>query len=46
MKPELTEKNRSQLFFIYFMDCQTPQKPGGGAGPDVGGRRAGRAGAP
>lgn len=30
MKPELTERNRSQLFFIYFMDCQTPQKPGGG----------------
>jgi len=22
--------NRSQLFFAYFMDCQTPQKPGGG----------------
>ncbi len=30
MKPQLSEKNRSQLFFNYFMDCQTPQKPGGG----------------
>ena len=30
MKPNLTQKNREQLFFIYFMDCQTPRKPGGG----------------
>lgn len=30
MKPTLTQKNREQLFFLYFMDCQTPQKPGGG----------------
>ncbi|MBU0609193.1 MAG: hypothetical protein KKI08_15005 [Armatimonadetes bacterium] len=30
MKPELTQQNREQLFFTYFMDCQTPQKPGGG----------------
>ena len=22
--------NRKQLFFTYFMDCQTPKKPGGG----------------
>ena len=31
MKPDLTQKNRTQLFFAYYMDCQTPQKPGGGA---------------
>ena len=31
MKPELSRKNREQLFFCYFMDCQTPGKPGGGA---------------
>jgi hypothetical protein len=24
------ETNREKLFFCYFMDCQTPQKPGGG----------------
>jgi hypothetical protein len=30
MKPQLTGQNRTQLFFSYFMDCQTPQKPGGG----------------
>ncbi len=30
MKPNLTRTNRKQLFFLYFMDCQTPQKPGGG----------------
>lgn len=30
MKPQLTEKNRDQLFFMFYMDCQTPQKPGGG----------------
>lgn len=30
MRPRLSERNREQLFFIYFMDCQTPQKPGGG----------------
>ena len=29
MKPQLTRTNRSQLFFLYFMDCQTPRKPGG-----------------
>ena len=33
MKPQLTGKNRTQLFFNYFMDCQTPKKPGGG--PDM-----------
>jgi len=30
MRPNLTRKNREQLFFLYFMDCQTPRKPGGG----------------
>lgn len=30
MKPQLSGKNRTQLFFNYFMDCQTPRKPGGG----------------
>ena len=30
MKPNLTRRNREQLFFLYFMDCQTPGKPGGG----------------
>ena len=30
MRPTLTQQNRAQLFFCYFMDCQTPQKPGGG----------------
>jgi hypothetical protein len=30
MKPQLSQTNRTQLFFTYFMDCQTPQKPGGG----------------
>lgn len=25
------QTNRDQLFFSYFMDCQTPQRPGGGA---------------
>ena len=30
MKPTLTQTNRTQLFFTYFMDCQTPGKPGGG----------------
>lgn len=30
MKPNLTQRNRKQLFFTYFMDCQTPKKPGGG----------------
>lgn len=29
MKPQLTQTNRQQLFFCYFMDCQTPRKPGG-----------------
>ncbi len=29
MTPNLTQQNRTQLFFNYFMDCQTPQKPGG-----------------
>jgi len=29
MKPEITRQNRDQLFFSYFMDCQTPKKPGG-----------------
>lgn len=29
MPPTPTQQNRQQLFFIYFMDCQTPQKPGG-----------------
>ena len=31
MKPLLSQQNRKQLFLLYFMDCQTPQKPGGGA---------------
>ena len=30
MKPQLSGMNRTQLFFNYFMDCQTPRKPGGG----------------
>jgi hypothetical protein len=30
MKPQGYERNRTQLFFAYFMDCQTPAKPGGG----------------
>jgi hypothetical protein len=30
VKPQLTQQNRTQLYFSYFMDCQTPQKPGGG----------------
>lgn len=30
MQPRLSGKNHRQLFFSYFMDCQTPQKPGGG----------------
>ena len=30
MKPEVTQTNRDKLFFCYFMDCQTPRKPGGG----------------
>lgn len=30
MKPKTTQTNRRQLFFCYFMDCQTPKKPGGG----------------
>jgi len=30
MRPRLSGTNRTQLFFNYFMDCQTPQKPGGG----------------
>lgn len=29
MRPALARQNREQLFFLYFMDCQTPQKPGG-----------------
>ncbi|NPV46328.1 MAG: hypothetical protein HPY69_05195 [Armatimonadetes bacterium] len=29
MRPTQTQQNRRQLFFLYFMDCQTPQKPGG-----------------
>ncbi len=29
MRPAQTQQNRRQLFFLYFMDCQTPQKPGG-----------------
>jgi len=30
MRPVRTAANRSKLFFRYFMDCQTPGKPGGG----------------
>ena len=30
MRPKLAQANREKLFFCYFMDCQTPQKPGGG----------------
>lgn len=33
MRPEGYQLNRRQLFFAYFMDCQTPGKPGGG--PDL-----------
>jgi hypothetical protein len=29
LKPTGYQQNRRQLVFIYFMDCQTPQKPGG-----------------
>ncbi|MBM4044048.1 MAG: hypothetical protein FJ279_02960 [Planctomycetes bacterium] len=29
MKPNTTQTDRSTLFFCYFMDCQTPKKPGG-----------------
>jgi hypothetical protein len=29
MKPVGYQQNRTQLFFAYFMDCQTPRKPGG-----------------
>jgi len=30
MSPPVMQTNRKQLFFCYGMDCQTPQKPGGG----------------
>ena len=30
MKPNTCQTNRKTLFFCYFMDCQTPKKPGGG----------------
>ena len=30
MTPETAQTNRDKLFFSYFMDCQTPKKPGGG----------------
>ena len=30
MEPKSSQTNRSKLFFCYFMDCQTPKKPGGG----------------
>ncbi len=30
MQPATSQTNREKLFFCYFMDCQTPQKPGGG----------------
>ena len=33
MRPQGYERNHRQLFFAYFMDCQTPKKPGGG--PDL-----------
>jgi hypothetical protein len=29
MKPSTSQTNRTGLFFCYFMDCQTPKKPGG-----------------
>jgi hypothetical protein len=31
MMPSPAKLNRTQLFFTYFMDCQTPRKPGGGS---------------
>jgi len=30
MRPQTTQQDREHLFFCYFVDCQTPQKPGGG----------------
>ncbi|MGD9496459.1 MAG: hypothetical protein AB7Y46_09120 [Armatimonadota bacterium] len=29
MRPEPAGKDREHLYFCYFMDCQTPKKPGG-----------------
>jgi len=31
MPSQASRTNREKLFFCYFMDCQTPKKPGGGA---------------
>jgi len=31
MQPATSQTNRQKLFFCFFMDCQTPRKPGGGA---------------
>ncbi|MEA3400049.1 MAG: hypothetical protein U9R79_02280 [Armatimonadota bacterium] len=30
MQPQPCQQDREHLYFCYFMDCQTPQKPGGG----------------
>jgi len=30
MQPHPSETDREHLFFCYFVDCQTPKKPGGG----------------
>lgn len=29
MRPQTTRQDREHLFFCYFVDCQTPRKPGG-----------------